>query len=355
MSIGQKIEMLRRKRGLSQKELAQLLDVTTAKVAEWESDETSPSINEISQMCTLFKISSDYLILEDKNIVENMEKNVCDMKKKKNKLGAFVALCCLGALIGTVLILYVFIPNYKYHNAEKLIARQRYVEAYKVLENIGNKKSLATMKKIKSEVNQEKIIGSNVRDVVQFGAYEQDNNKKNGKEEIEWIVLAKEENRTLLVSKKGVDVKKYASHAFAAETWEESVVREWLNADFLEKTFDGNEQNMIEITKVINNDNYQHGTEGGNDTLDKIFLLSYEEVNEYFVSAEDRTCQPTEYALERCGSFTLSGNGDWWLRTVGSKKQCQMLVTSEGGYEDSYSAGSFKLYLRPAIWVNHDL
>lgn len=355
MSIGQKIVTLRRKRGLSQKELAQMLNVTTGKVAEWESDETSPSIQEISRICVLFKISSDYLIMEEKSITEHTEKHVNEAQKKKNKLVSFVAMCCFGTLIGTVLILYVIIPNYKYNNAEKMIARQRYVEAYKTLENIGNKKSLNKMKKIKPKVNQEVIIKSNVRDVVVFGEYEQDNNKKNGKEEIEWIVLAKEGNKTLLVSKKGLDVKKYASHTFAAEIWEESAVREWLNGDFLEKAFGDEEKKIIQITKVINNDNFQYGTEGGNDTSDKIFLLSYEEVNEYFVSAEDRTCQPTEYALEKRGSFTLNGNGDWWLRTIGFKEQCQMHVDSEGGYENNHVGGSFKFYIRPAIWVTHDL
>lgn len=353
MSIGQKIAMLRVESGLSQKELAQMLSISTGKVAEWESDETSPTINEISQICLLFKIPSDYLIIEDKSIAEHTEKIACDTRKKRNKLAALVTLCCLGVLMGIVIILYVFIPNYKYNNAEKLIAIQRYVEAYKILGDIGNKKSLAKMKKIKSKVDQEIIIRSNVRDAVLFGAYEQDNNKKNGKEAIEWIVLAKEKDRTLLVSLKCIDIKKYSPRFLAPTTWETSVAREWLNNDFLKKAFNGNEQEILELTKVKNDDNEVWGTSGGNDTLDKIFLLSYEEVNKYFLSVKDRICKPTEYALE--SSPWSDGDSEWWLRTAGKDATCHTYIDCEGQYHDNYCAGGHKLYIRPAVWISHNL
>ncbi len=44
-----------------------------------------------------------------------------------------------------------------------------------------------------------------VGDVIYFGSYEQDNNLSNGKEEIEWIVLAKENRKALLISKYALD------------------------------------------------------------------------------------------------------------------------------------------------------
>ena len=46
-------------------------------------------------------------------------------------------------------------------------------------------------------------------DYFTFGAYEQDNNLANGPEPIEWIVLAKEEKKILIISRYGIDACPY--------------------------------------------------------------------------------------------------------------------------------------------------
>lgn len=50
-----------------------------------------------------------------------------------------------------------------------------------------------------------KIKTANVGDIIVFGTYEQDNNISNGKENIKWLVLAKENNRVLVISDKALD------------------------------------------------------------------------------------------------------------------------------------------------------
>lgn len=65
-------------------------------------------------------------------------------------------------------------------------------------------------------------------------------------------------------------------------TWETSSIRKWLNGEFLEQTFTEEEQEQILTVNVENKDNAIYGTSAGNDTEDKVFLLSADEVEQYF-------------------------------------------------------------------------
>lgn len=68
-------------------------------------------------------------------------------------------------------------------------------------------------------------------DIIVFGHYEQDNNLKNGPEPIEWIVLAKDTNKILLISKYVLDYLPYDSMP-SGLGWKYSTIRKWLNNDF---------------------------------------------------------------------------------------------------------------------------
>ena len=75
-------------------------------------------------------------------------------------------------------------------------------------------------------------------DTIKCGKYEQDNNLENGPEPIEWIDLDydDQENKSLLLSKYGLDASQY--HADGGEiTWEGCSLRNWLNWDFLNDAF----------------------------------------------------------------------------------------------------------------------
>ena len=75
------------------------------------------------------------------------------------------------------------------------------------------------------------IKAAAVGDTVYFGAYEQDNNKANGKDDIAWQVLDKKENAILLLSVNGLDSVPYHSENTSV-TWEKCALRTWLNQDF---------------------------------------------------------------------------------------------------------------------------
>ena len=62
MTFGSKLQSLRVSTGLSQKELAGLIGVSTGTLAEWEADESAPNLAELSRLSKALNISSDVLL-----------------------------------------------------------------------------------------------------------------------------------------------------------------------------------------------------------------------------------------------------------------------------------------------------
>ena len=143
-----------------------------------------------------------------------------------------------------------------------------------------------------SKVNIDDI---NVGDIYVFGAYEQDNDKTNGKEKIEWQVFAKEGTKIFVISKYGLDAQPYNTE-FVDVTWETCTLRDWLNDDFINTAFTNAEKAMIPTVTVTADKYPDYETDPGNDTQDKVFLLSIEEAAKYFDSDTARECEVTEYA-----------------------------------------------------------
>lgn len=99
-------------------------------------------------------------------------------------------------------------------------------------------------------------------------------------------------------------------------TWEESSLRTWLNGEFINRAFSDEEKENINITEIVNQDDPDYGTEGGNNTSDKIFLLSLSEVSEQqdgekygFLDDRMRACENSTFSE----AFSW-----WWLRSPGS-------------------------------------
>ena len=131
---------------------------------------------------------------------------------------------------------------------------------------------------------------------VTFGSYEQDNNTANGKEDIEWLVLARDGDKALLISKYALDCQQYNT-SYTDVTWESCSLRTWLNGTFLNAAFSSDEAAMIATTTVTADKNPEYSTSAGNNTQDQVFLLSITEVEKYFSSDNDRKCVPTAYAI----------------------------------------------------------
>ena len=188
-------------------------------------------------------------------------------------------------------------------------------------------------------------------DMIVFGSYEQDGNQDNGKEPIEWIVLKKDGNRLLLISQYALDCKKY-NEEYTDTDWENCTLRSWLNSDFLNTAFSKEEQKSILKASVVNassscNPNWK--TNGGNNTSDNIYLLSFAEYNRYFQNKDD-TCYGTNYAKKQGAKILFSQNCTWWLRSPGKKQDCASTVGI--GEADSTFVAYDSVGIRPVLWIN---
>ncbi len=209
-----------------------------------------------------------------------------------------------------------------------------------------------------------KIKTANVGDTIVFGAYEQDNKTSNGKEDIKWRVLAKGNNRILVISDKALDCQPYNS-SYRDITWENCTLRKWLNNDFVNAAFTAEERAKIPMVTVSADKNPKYDTDPGNATKDKVFLLSIveaekyfasDEAEKYFASDEARMCVPTDYAVAR-GAYVNSDNGTcwWWLRSPGYYQNYAADVLLGGDvYEDGYGVNHGDCAVRPAMWISID-
>lgn len=197
-----------------------------------------------------------------------------------------------------------------------------------------------------------------------FGHYPQ---TKEGKDNtpIEWMILDHNGQRALVVSEYGLDAQPYNITGDAA-TWETCTLRTWLNGTFYNKAFSSAEQTAILTTNVDNSKKQCYGgwdTSGGNDTQDKVFLLSYAEANKYFGVTYDNSnnmksrVAPTAYAIAQGAYIDSDDKADddndigWWLRSPGTYQECAAHVNADG-FHFNYNVANDSGSVRPALWVN---
>ena len=182
-------------------------------------------------------------------------------------------------------------------------------------------------------------------DIITYGCYEQDNDSSNGAEPIEWLVLANEGDRALVISKYGLDCKPYNETEDSAK-WADSSLREWLNNRFLVTAFNADEQKYIGTSHPVNS--------GAEDTEDRIFLLSIEEAELYFKSSDDRACVVTAFAIERgVDARESTGTADWWLRSPGEEDDEVACVDYDGDIDDEGEDTDSRNAVRPAMWISY--
>ena len=202
----------------------------------------------------------------------------------------------------------------------------------------------------KSTIDKNAQVG----DYITFGSYEQDGNTSNGKESIEWLVLDVQDGKALVISKYALDCKQYHED-YVDTTWENCTLRTWLNNDFYNIAFSSSEKNKISTTNIIAEDNLECETEAGNDTQDKVFLLSISEAEKYFSSDNERMCKPTQYAINN-GVFeyvdSYEGNCWWWLRSPGTSLDYASYIYGGGIVVYDGESVDFGHAIRPALWVN---
>lgn len=193
-------------------------------------------------------------------------------------------------------------------------------------------------------------------ETVLFGSYEQDGDAANGKEPIEWLVLARDGDKALLLSKYALDHQSFMPFYEPVTepfTWESCSLRQWLNSTFLNAAFSAEEQRQLLTTTVITAPGGRKGSENPFTTEDRVFLLSDTEVYAYFSSEAATVTDYTAYALSEdpwAGNATAPAPAIWWLRTTDGGNHPDSVYTRGGVGEGARSYEGE--YVRPAIWVD---
>ncbi len=198
--------------------------------------------------------------------------------------------------------------------------------------------ALAESEENKIEVEVEEILSQNkyasleIGDVVEFGNFEGNT---------EWLVLDKEEDKMMLITKDLIKLDKFNEEQ-ARAIWENCTLRSWLNSEYYESAFSDDEKSLILETTNKNYDNsiYYLG-QGGPDTIDKVFLLSVDEEKELFSSNSARRAYIDDTKYE------------WWTRTPGNNQYTAVFVNADG--DDVLSGagvGEAEIGVRPAMWID---
>ena len=183
-----------------------------------------------------------------------------------------------------------------------------------------------------------------IGDIIQFGSHN-------------WRVLDIQDSQILIITENIINTNQYS---ISEATWERSDIREYLNSIFF-YSFSESERGYIQETIVINNNNPWFGISGGNNTIDRIFLLSIEELVQYFGDSGRLAHQNhinnewwgfnDEYGYVR---IAFNGAGEdlwWWLRSPGNSPFNTAVVRYSGHVDFVGLAVYDFIGVRPALWL----
>jgi hypothetical protein len=180
---------------------------------------------------------------------------------------------------------------------------------------------------------------------IQFGGYD-------------WFALDKQDGRTLIITEKVIEKRPY-HHEETEVTWETCDMRKYLNGDFYDSFSEADRARILEV-KNENPDNPWYGTSGGNQTTDRVFLLSIDEVIKYFGDSgqiKTRHMYPSpwgdwckdeflpwiddQYNINRRAVDDADVCFHYWLRSPGCNKN---FVTNIMGFcGDGYDQGGINI------------
>jgi hypothetical protein len=251
---------------------------------------------------------------------------------------------------------------------QKAEQEQREKDRLKAEQERQNKAEQEAQEKVRLRAERYKNIKKG--ETIKFGSYDWRVLEVDGGR----ALLLTDENVSLRMGNSAIDVEISVYHSSKSGiTWENCKLREKLNDTFYNE-FGVEEKSRIIEVPVINNNNPWYGTKGGNDTRDKIFLLSVEEVVLYLGDSGDlqnrrgwlwnnwkkEDVQNTKgqgwISDKFNGSRSNFSYSGWWLRSPGDKPSTAAYVFGNYNFRD----GMLNLQgdhvnerhgVRPALWI----
>ena len=90
MSLGTNIQYLRKLNKLTQEQFAEKMNITRQTVSRWESDEVTPELNKLIEMCSIFSCKLDELVREDMSSKDEIYSEVIIRKVPAFKMARYV-------------------------------------------------------------------------------------------------------------------------------------------------------------------------------------------------------------------------------------------------------------------------
>lgn len=241
--------------------------------------------------------------------------------------------------------IYILLDNYKdsrdlalksnYELAKQYANEEKYSEAYIEFLKLRNYEE---SEQLNQKYKRLMIENSKKGDTIYYGNYEQDGDNSNGTEPIAWLVLEKNNEDILIISKDILEKMRFGTSYY----WKKSEVREWLNNEFYNNALSEEERKCIQSMIT------------SNETEDKIFCLSAEEARGLFTSNWYRIAYPTKKLL--LNGFKVCAkdlpSGEWWTRSISTAKNGKGVVPVEGD-GNVRSAGTNEL--APAEYTYTDI
>ena len=122
MTIADRIQSLRKTKGISQEELADAVGVSRQAVSKWESEQATPDLDKVVIMSDFFDVTTDYLLKGIEPVKTDGHKTMADVidekvltEKNGRRAKGFLkwVLIALGAVVtvDTISMIIFFILN----------------------------------------------------------------------------------------------------------------------------------------------------------------------------------------------------------------------------------------------------
>ena len=110
MSLGEKLLKLRKKKGLSQEEVADILHVTRQTVSKWETDQSMPDFDKVLPICNLYEINTEELFHDEVSTVREgedvLEENTIPDQNYNHKKALFTTVAVMLYILSVVVIIF---------------------------------------------------------------------------------------------------------------------------------------------------------------------------------------------------------------------------------------------------------
>ena len=105
MTFGENLQFLRKRRGMTQEDLAEQMEVSRQSVSKWESNSAYPEMDAILRLCGLFSCDMDTLLRGD--VSRRFGEDAAAWDKHMNAFAAAMAAGVALVLLGVTLLLFV--------------------------------------------------------------------------------------------------------------------------------------------------------------------------------------------------------------------------------------------------------